>query len=218
MQRRRMHARIIRYRRPLAVTCAVLAALCLARIAQPPAPRTISAVIASHDVPAGNALTSSDLKTAELPVGIAWPGIATHKENVIGKSTSHALVGGQPIDTHSLVGPSLLDGLPFTMRALVVAISPMTEHMIQHGDHIDLLAGSAGSIDPSILSVQQTGSQLIASDVVVLATSGSSQGGLLSGSGKASSSITVAATTEQSMRIAQYASSELVVALRNVGN
>ena len=216
--RRRFHARIIRYRRPLAVMCAVIAALCLARIAQPPAPRTVTAVVAAHDLSAGELLDSSDVRSIELVADAAWQGIASDKATVIGATTSHALASGQPLDSHAVVGPSLLDGLPFTMRALVVTISPNTEHMIAHGDHVDLLAGSSGALDASMMTAQQTGAELIASDVVVLATSGSAQGGLLNSSGRAGSSITVAATAEQSMRIAQYSSSELVVALRNIGD
>lgn len=215
MGRRRLRARIIRYRRPLAVLCAVIAALCLARIAQPPSPRTIAVILADRNLPAGTVISAADLANGQINADMHWPGISTNKNELIGSTTAHALTKGQPIDIHAIVGPSLLDGLPFTMRALVVLINPSTEHIVTSGDHIDLLTGAPSVMDPNIDRASGSGGGLIASDVVVLATSGSGRGGLLNSSGRSTASMTIAATVEQSLRISQYASSELVVALRN---
>lgn len=215
--RRRFRARIIKYRRPLAVICAVIAALCLARIAQPPAPSTIAVIFASRDIPAGAQLAIADLKVGQIAQATAWDGIATDKTELVGTTTAHAISAGAPIDQHSIVGPTLLDGLPFTMRALNVLINPATEHLISTGDHVDLLFSSGVSDFTSAIELNSSPG-LIASDVVVLATSGTAQGGLLTGTGRAAASITIAATAEQSLRIAQYSSSELVVALRNASH
>ncbi len=217
LRRRRFQARIIRYRRPLALCFAVIAALSLARIAQPPEPQTLTTVVAARDLIAGEILDDSDLEVREIVDSTLWEGTFSDPRFVVGESTAHALSKDQPIDAHSLVGPSLLDGLPFTMRAMVVTISPSAQRIISVGDHIDLMTGAisnVGLIDTPTVAV----SEVIANDVTVLATSGSAQSGLLNSSGSSTSTITVATTSEQSMRIARYASTELVIALRNVSS
>ena len=69
---------MLTHRRLLAALLALLAVVLGLHAARPPAPATAALLVADHDLPAGTVLTSADLATVRVPVGLVPAGAEPH--------------------------------------------------------------------------------------------------------------------------------------------
>ena len=74
--------------------------------ATPPPPITAKAVVVTHDLPLGSVVRSGDVKTVDVPVELAPPGVISDVESVIGRIIKVRLVTGEMVMDHNLANPT----------------------------------------------------------------------------------------------------------------
>lgn len=163
-----------RQRRLVAAVCLGLAAAVSVATLRPPPPPTAPALVLARAVPAGQALTSADVTVASAPVGAHPPEVLTTEVDAVGLPLAVGLPAGSALTPAVLVGPGLADGAPpGTVVVPVPVADRATAELARPGQRVDLLsatADSAGTPGPA---------DVVARDVVVLASFAGEQGGLL---------------------------------------
>lgn len=148
---------VLGHRRLIAFALTAAAVLLGTRSLAPPPPPTQQVEVASRDLPAGTTLTSADLTTRRMPLGIAPEGAVRHPQ---GRVLAGGLRRGEPITDVRLVGRSLaapgLSAVPVRLPDAAMAA------LLTPGDRVDLYA-----TDPSA-----GGTTSIARDALVLAVPG----------------------------------------------
>jgi len=145
-------------RRLLAATCLGLGVwLALRSIVDPPPPTT-PVVVAARDLPAGVALSDSDLTTAAFATGTAPAGLVD-AATATGRTLAAPLTAGEPVTDVRLVAPSLLEGYPGLVALPLRVPDSDTVALLRVGDRIDVLATDPGG----------SGTTRVAHDVPVLA-------------------------------------------------
>jgi Flp pilus assembly protein CpaB len=185
---------VVRRRRPLAALLAGLSLL-LALTALRPAPtdrvargRTVSVLVAAHDLAAGGVLRDRDVRTASYPVSLVPDGAVRPGDVVSGRQLVLPVRAGEPLTDVRFLADGLLSRLtgPGSVAAPVRIADAAELTLIRPGSHVDVLAA------PSSESGGQTGhgapadgsAVTIANDAVVLsvpqtATSAVTDGGLV---------------------------------------
>ena len=164
-----------------------------------PAPlATVTALAAARDLPAGTAITASDLASVQVPPGMVAEGFLQDTAAAAGKQLAAPVRGGQLITDAQLVGPGLLTGTPPGSAAVPLRMAdPSSIQLVSPGQLVNVVLTSANGFD------QQGPSEVLAAAVPVLWTSNKGgQSGQWLGTAETDGLIVVAANAEQSSRLA----------------
>jgi Flp pilus assembly protein CpaB len=127
----------------------------------PPAGRSI--VIAAHDLAAGSALAAGDLRSADVPAGLAPAGAVLSARAALGRVLAAPLRRGEPLTDVRLAGADLLAGDGGALVAVPVRIADAASvALVAAGDHVDVLAAVA-------LPGRPPSAQVVAPSALVLA-------------------------------------------------
>lgn len=155
--RRAVRRRVLARRRPLAALCAGIAVAAGVHAATAPPPPAVEVLTAAHDLPAGAVLGDADLRPLPLPPDAVPDGIA---DDAVGRTLAAPVRAGEPITDVRLVGADLATAHPDLTTLPVRLPDAGLAGLLEAGDRIDLMA-----TDP-----QAGGSQVVASEALVLAT------------------------------------------------
>ncbi|MGO4235007.1 RcpC/CpaB family pilus assembly protein [Pseudarthrobacter sp. YAF2] len=164
-----------------------------------PAPlSTVTALAAARDLPAGTAVTESDLANVHVPPGMVAEGFLQDAGAAAGKQLAAPLRKGQLLTDAQLLGPGLLTGTPSGSAAVPLRMAdPSSIQLVSPGQLVNVVLTSANGFD------QHGPSEVIASAVPVLWTSNKGgQSGQWLGTTETDGLIVVAANAEQSSRLA----------------
>jgi len=160
---RRWRRAVAVHRRPLlAAAVAAALALGLSVVAPGPGP-TVPVTVAARDLPAGLAITHSDVREVRWRAGTAPSGMV---RTAVGLTLGSPARRGEPITDARLTGPGMLVGQPAGSRAMAVRLTGPTAGVVHGGDRVDLLAGPSVQGDPAGEMAQ---ADVIAEAVLVLA-------------------------------------------------
>jgi pilus assembly protein CpaB len=196
-RRRRERARalrlaIARFRPLILLVCAAAALLATARALAPPATPTRPVLVAAHDLGAGHVLGAGDLHTVDWPAHLSPPPgdpSTTPGGAVLGRTLATALRAGEPVTDARLLGPGVLAGQPPGSFAVPVRLAdPTTAGFVTAGDRVDVIAGTATDVPGFEGGPART--DVVASDVVVIAVPGRGTSGDAAGSGGGLSALT----------------------------
>ncbi len=105
------------------------------------APATVPVAVASSDLPAGTALSDTDVAVARLPAGAAPSGGTPDVRPLVGRVLAGAVRAGEPITDVRLVGPGLTALLPADLVAAPVRLADLAvAALVRSGDRVDVLA------------------------------------------------------------------------------
>ncbi|MBD2764410.1 Flp pilus assembly protein CpaB [Kocuria sp. cx-455] len=128
-----------RHRLVAAALCAVALTLLILRFA-PPSAQTSPVVTVVNPIPAGQALTSSNLDLRDVPVDWVPDGALTDPALVTGQPATVALVPGQFLTESAVLGPGLLEGQAEGTTAASIRVSdPAVLRHIRPGDSVDVV-------------------------------------------------------------------------------
>lgn len=131
-----------RYRRLLTAGAMVLAAvMALGRFAPKPPPTT-AIVAAARDLPAGEVLTTGDLRILALPPATVPSGAAIDIADVVGQQLSGPLRRGEVVTDVRLDDGPLGRPAPGLVSAPVRLADSQAAQLLRAGQHIDVLAAS----------------------------------------------------------------------------
>lgn len=124
-------------RRVLSALLAVTAVALVVTELRPPAPPTVTVLVAARAVPAGTVLAPADVRATSVPTDVSQPGALTTVPDAVGRRVGSALASGEALTAARLVPRGTADGLPRGRVALhVVATDPAS---------VDLLAPGVGA-------------------------------------------------------------------------
>lgn len=164
-----------------------------------PAPLiTTTALAAARDLPAGTALTEADVAPVQVPPGMVASGFLQDDAAAKGKQLAAPMRKGQLLSDAQLVGPGLLAGTPPGSAAVPLRMADASSiQLVSPGQLVNVVLTSANGFD------QKGPSEVLASAVPVLWTSNKGgQSGQWLGTAETDGLIVVAATAEQSERLA----------------
>lgn len=185
--------------RRLAAALLLCAAAAIAVQQLTPAPlSTATALAAARDLPAGSAVTAADLARIQVPPAMVADGVLRDNDAAAGKQLAAPVRKGQLLTDTQFLGPGLLAGTPPGSAAVPLRMADAASiQLVSPGQLVNVVLTSANGFD------QQGPSEVLASAVPVLWTSNNGgQGGQWLGTGETDGLIVVAATTEQSSRLA----------------
>lgn len=153
----------------------------------------VEAVVAARDMPAGTVLSSTDLKTAQIPMAFAPNDGAKSPEDLVGKKTLTSQKAGMAVQLSSVAASSspaslpaaIADGMVGMMIALDSASS--ASPLLSVGDKVDVLGVGAEGV-----------SSVLARDIRIIALDASLSGG----SSEGYQNVTLELTREQAASIA----------------
>ncbi|WP_251046802.1 RcpC/CpaB family pilus assembly protein [Arthrobacter sp. ISL-85] len=164
-----------------------------------PAPlSTATALAAARDLPAGTTVTEADVNRVQVPPGMVADGFLKDDAAAAGKQLAAPMRKGQLLTDAQLVGPGLLAGTPPGSAAVPLRMADASSiQLVSPGQLVNVVLTSANGFD------QQGSSEVLASAVPVLWTSNKGgQSGQWLGTTETDGLIVVAATAEQSSRLA----------------
>ncbi|MGN7199214.1 RcpC/CpaB family pilus assembly protein [Arthrobacter sp. SAFR-044] len=164
-----------------------------------PAPlSTATALAAARDLPAGTTVAEADVVRVQVPPGMVAEGFLKDDAAATGKQLAAPLRKGQLLTDAQLVGPGLLAGTPPGSAAVPLRMADASSiQLVSPGQLVNVVLTSANGFD------QQGPSEVLASAVPVLWTSNKGgQSGQWLGTTETDGLIVVAATAEQSSRLA----------------
>ena len=185
--------------RRLAAALLLCAAAALAVQQLTPAPlSTVSALAAARDLPAGTAVTGTDLVRIQVPPGMVADGFLQEGAAATGKQLAAPMRKGQLLTDAQLLGPGLLTGTPPGSAAVPLRMADAASiQLVSPGQLVNVVLTSANGFD------HQGPSEVLAAAVPVLWTSNNGgQSGQWLGTAETDGLIVVAASPEQSSRLA----------------
>jgi Flp pilus assembly protein CpaB len=106
-----------------------------------PAGRAV--VVAGRDLDSGVRLRASDVRATSLPRGVVPAGAAVDVRDVVGRTTSGALRGGEILTDRRTVRAGPLDGFgPGRVLSVVRVTDPSVLALLRPGDQVDVVAVS----------------------------------------------------------------------------
>ena len=155
----------------LCLACAAAVAVTAVRPPDPPAERVLTL---ASDLPAGSVLAAEDLRVEALPVGAQPDGVLRDADEAVGRPLAVGLAAGTALQPAMLAGPGLASAAPpGTVVVPVPVADAATARLAEPGQRIDLVAAGG---DVGV----EADAEVVARDVVVLATwTPESGGGLL---------------------------------------
>ncbi|MFF2344419.1 RcpC/CpaB family pilus assembly protein [Pseudarthrobacter sp. NPDC058119] len=173
------------------------AAITVQQLTPAPLP-TATALAAARDLPAGTAVAEADVARVQVPPGMVADGFLLDAAAAKGKQLAAPMRKGQLLSDAQLVGPGLLAGAPPGSAAVPLRMADASSiQLVSPGQLVNVVLTSANGFD------QQGPSEVLASAVPVLWTSNKGgQSGQWLGTTETDGLIVVAATAEQSSRLA----------------
>jgi Flp pilus assembly protein CpaB len=176
-RRRRERARearllVARYRPLLLSLAALVVLLSVVQALAPPSAATQPVLVAARDLAAGNVITDADLRQVDWPADLSPPpGDPATAAGLLGRSLASPVRAGEAVTDARLLGPGVLTGQPAGTLAVPVRLADATAAtLVAVGDRVDLIAGA--SPDGAAFGAGPSGSDVVASDVLVLAVPG----------------------------------------------
>jgi pilus assembly protein CpaB len=140
------------HRRLLAAGFAAVAVAAGLNVVAPPAPPTMSVVVASTDLPAGTSLGADHLQTAHTPTDLAPRGALTNADDAIGGVLGAPLRAGEVLTDVRLLGPPLVDAYGGGRVAAPVRIADAEAvRLLQTGDRVDVLAADPSGVAETVV-------------------------------------------------------------------
>jgi Flp pilus assembly protein CpaB len=158
-------------RRLIAIGCLVVAIYSYAGARSRPTKSTAAdapVVVAARDLAAGSPLLAADVHVMTWPRRLIPAAAVRSVAGALGRTTAGAIATGEPVTSTRLQGKALALALPTGQVAISV---PLTDgsaaHLIQAGDHVDLLtvSGDPTAATPTVAA----DARVVAADVRVLA-------------------------------------------------
>ncbi|HKU01221.1 MAG TPA: RcpC/CpaB family pilus assembly protein [Arthrobacter sp.] len=173
------------------------AAITVQQLTPAPLP-TATALAAARDLPAGTAVAEADVARVQVPPGMVADGFLQDAAAAKGKQLAAPMRKGQLLSDAQLVGPGLLAGAPPGSAAVPLRMADASSiQLVSPGQLVNVVLTSANGFD------QQGPSEVLASAVPVLWTSNKGgESGQWLGTTETDGLIVVAATAEQSSRLA----------------
>lgn len=164
----------------------------------PPPADTETVLAAARDLPAGTALAAADLVATPIPQRLITAGSLADSSEAAGKQLTAPLRKGQLLADSQLLGPGLLAGTPPGSAAVPLRMAdPSSIQLISPGQLVNVVLTGSHGYD------QQSPPEVLASAIPVLWTSGhGGKTGEWLGTGETEGLIVVAASPEQSARLA----------------
>ena len=158
-----------RYRRLLTSGVVLLAAVvALGRFAPRPPP-TAAVVAATRDLPAGQVLTTGDLRMVALPTAAVPAGAAIDVADLVGEQLSGPLRRGEVLTDVRLDDGPLVRPAPGLVSAPVRLADSQAAELLRAGQHIDVLAASTAVAAAAAADAAGAGEVGAAAAVVVAA-------------------------------------------------
>ena len=171
-----MKPQLFRYRRPLAVLCAVLAVLLVRLPSAPPSLTGSPVLAAARDLPSGTRLTAEDVRTVRLqppPSG----ALVRLPENA---ALAAPVRRGEPLTDLRLLGPDLLAAHGPGLVAAAVRISDRSlASLVRPGDRVDVLPALEGHLTAPGSSAPPSGPLVTAAPVLAAPPTDETTGALL---------------------------------------
>lgn len=146
----------------LCLACAAAVAVSALRPPDPPAERVLTL---TAELPAGSVLAADDVRLESLPVGAQPAGVLRDADEAVGRPLAVGLAAGTALQPAMLAGPGLASAAPpGTVVVPVPVADAATARLAEPGQRIDLVAAG------SDVGVESTDAEVVARDVVVLAT------------------------------------------------
>ena len=118
----------------LSAALAVAAVVVATSVARPPAPPTVSVLVAVRAVPGGAVLAADDLRAIRVRSDAVQPAALTSLSDAVGRRLAAALAPGEALTASRLVPRGRADGLPPGRVALhVVAADPSSVDLLSPG-------------------------------------------------------------------------------------
>ncbi len=175
----------------------------------PEPPASVRVVVAAGNLSPGRQLVAADLRLVSWPTLVAPPGALGSIEAAAGRTLAGAVGEGEALTALRLVGPALAATLQTDGRvaAPVRLADAEAAALLRPGDHVDLVAASAGGADPINGGAGSSYARVVAAGAVVVAvpiretgssliTAGSATGGAL---------VVVAVTRTEALNLAEAA-------------
>jgi hypothetical protein len=132
---------LARRRRPLTVGLVLIGLWITIRSAVPTPPATVPVLLAARDLPAGQALTSDDLRRGNWPADQAPSG---RLNEAAGRTLASPIRIGELLTDARVIGPGLLEGQPPGTVAMPVRLGdPAAGTLVRAGDRVDVLVASS---------------------------------------------------------------------------
>ncbi|QGN33615.1 RcpC/CpaB family pilus assembly protein [Microlunatus sp. Gsoil 973] len=185
------------HRRKLAVIAAMGATAAGITAATPPAPPTVTAVVAARQLTGGRQLSAGDLITRELPSAALPDQAVTEPEVVVGRTLVAPLTRGSV-----LTGLSVIGGRPTAADGKVIAPVRISDaaviDLLRIGDRVDIVAA-----DPE----SGSGARVVARQVrvVTIPRPAGSGGGLDPGTDDPQTLVLVEVTPDEATALADAA-------------
>ncbi|MFT3874115.1 MAG: SAF domain-containing protein [Nocardioides sp.] len=141
---------ILARRRLLATMLVAVATLGVLRTVAPPPPQTRLVSVAAHDLAAGTVLSSSDLRTVDLPAGLLVGHLVG---DPVGRTLASPLRQGEPVTDVRVTGVGLATGYPGQVVLPVRFPDAAAVALLRPGMQIDVLAGGADQLVASNATV-----------------------------------------------------------------
>ena len=196
--RRRLRAvrhQLRRRRRLIAAALAAAAVLGALRTLAPPPAETVDVLVAARDLASGTRLADGDLVARPYPVDLAPSGAAT---TAVGRVLAAPMARGEVLTDVRVVGPGLALAQPGETILPVRLPDPGMAALLRPGDEIDLVATDPGT----------GASDIVARDVIVLATPTGVPDGPAGGSGGAL--VVLGATSDEAIAVASASLSQFL--------
>lgn len=133
--------------------------------AQAPAAVTLSVIVASRDIPAGETIDSSMLEERSIPEEAVISSAVTRPDEVVGQVTRYPIATGEQLSALRLIEPPAVKALSFQippgLRAFTVPVSSTTSpaSLLAPGDFIDVIVSAdVKLILPGSATAPSTGS------------------------------------------------------------
>jgi len=182
-RRRARRLLVARYRPVIVAVGVAVLLLAVLRVLAPTATPTQAVLVAARDLPAGHVLEPGDLRQVDWPADLSPPpGDPATAAGLLGRSLASPVRAGEAVTDVRLLGPGVLTGQPAGSLAVPVRLAdPTAAALVAVGDRVDLIAGAPP--DAAAIGAGPSGSDVVASDVLVLAVPGHADGDVAGGLG-----------------------------------
>jgi Flp pilus assembly protein CpaB len=152
-----------RHRALLAAGLAAAAVAASLNVVAPTQERGVLVLVARHDLAAGTALVTGDVRRVEVPRGLVPSGVLAAPAEAVGRVLGSPMRAGEPLTDLRLAGSALLpSGLAGVVAVPVRIADAASAALVAAGDHVDVLAAASRAGGPPY-------AQVVASDAEVLA-------------------------------------------------
>jgi len=193
----------------------------------PRGPELERIVVASHDLPGGQVISSGDVRAITMAKADLPDGSTSDPDALVGRAVTGPVRRGEPLTDARIVGPGLLRGLADRVASTVRLADPADADLVRPGDLVDVLAADSSSVGSSAIATPQppaqtapgtTGSagsarlaRVVASGARVLAVSAprTTDGAAFLSAARSDSAVLVVAVPPDSARALAYAAAGL---------